>query len=93
MGFRGPGATRPVGHDKGPAYQRLIAPELSLEAGQAAALALHATLRYRTGGASALWAGIRYDGVRPRGDSLPLGPAADSRRTTVTYQVGLIAGM
>ncbi|MDH3498345.1 MAG: hypothetical protein OER21_16435, partial [Gemmatimonadota bacterium] len=78
---------------RGPAYQFLVAPELSLEATQAAALALHATARYRVGGGSALWARIRYDAVRPQGDSLPLGPAPDSRRTTVTYQLGLITGI
>lgn len=78
---------------RGPAYQQLIAPELSLEATQAAGVAWHGTLRYRLAPASALWIRLRYDEVRPRGDSLPLGPAPEARRKTVTFQLGLTAGM
>lgn len=78
---------------RGPAYQFLVGPELSLDATQATAFAVHATVRYRVGLSSALWASLHYDTARPQGDSLPLGPAPDSRRTSVTYQIGLVAGI
>ena len=79
--------------NEGPGYQFLVAPQLSLEATQAAAVAWNATVRHRLGGASALWFRLRYENAGPQGDSLPYGPSSDARRKIVTYQLGLTAGL
>jgi hypothetical protein len=85
-------STMPNPTTKGPIYQLLIAPELSLDASQAQAVAAQATLVHRLRGATSAWVRVGYERLAPADtpgqSTLPLRPNGDRKGWSVS--LGLV---